>query len=307
VEDALVHSAKNVGDGDGGRRSHLDEFIELLGRAAMDGYLEENEHYTFIHDGKILRFNLSRCYDKVRKYHSDHGLSATLFEVSEYRSRLKDENDGRGYVETISQNTPPINRSVGIYLEEASEVVDISESMFTNGDGSGGDKPTPLNTVEHGTRTTVIAEAHDQHRVDNDDIAQLGTLEDAVGSLNFVVWDTGNGTQTLRRGECYRLRNVKVDTYREETQIQVDEYTEVEKVERGTCWLTPEGNNCNERISETPRSVIVEEVRGEDGLTEDELLDRVVNRGVDREEAKASLNRHCRNGVIIRNNGLRLA
>jgi primase-polymerase (primpol)-like protein len=137
TESALVHAARNVGDGDGERRSHLDEFVEMVGRAAMEGYLEEGEHYKLMETKNVVRFNLSRCYDKVRKYHSDHGLSSALFERNEYLSRLKDAEGEVDYVEKVQQNTPPINRATGVYLDEAEEAVEIQHSMFEEGEAEG--------------------------------------------------------------------------------------------------------------------------------------------------------------------------
>ncbi|MCX2819890.1 hypothetical protein EGH25_11065 [Haladaptatus sp. F3-133] len=306
VEDSLLHAATNATGGEGRRRSHLDDFVELVGYAAADGYLEEDEHYTLIRDGEVLRFNLSRAYPKVRQYHRDHDLTTSLFEVSEYRNRLKDAADN-GYVETVSQNTPPINRAVGVYLEEAGEVVDIDSSMF----GGGVDLPpqhdVPLNTLEEGDTTTVTVEVWDERDMESDNVAQVGTLEDATGRVDFVVWDNGDETPTLHPETTYRLEGVTVGTYDDALQVQIDDRTEVEEVARGTGWLTPEDAGDNERLIESPQLVVLEELRDDEGFGEDELVERVEERGVDEEDAEATVETLLTEGVILRNNGLRLA
>lgn len=51
IEGAIVYLARNLSEG-GQRRSHLDEFDELLSEAAASDYLEEDEHYTFVYRGE---------------------------------------------------------------------------------------------------------------------------------------------------------------------------------------------------------------------------------------------------------------
>jgi hypothetical protein len=305
VEDALLHAAENATGGEGRRRSHLDDFIELVGYAASGGYLEEGEHYKLIRDGDVLRFNLSRVYPKVRQYHRDHDLTTSLFEVSEYRNRMKDK-DG-GYVERAeSTSMHDIGRAVGIYLEEAAEVVDIDASMFGDVDVLP-EHPVPLNTLEEGERTTVTVEVWDERDVKSDNVAQAGTVEDATGRVGFVVWDNGDGTPTLEPERCYKVENAKVGTFDDDLQIQIDDSTDVEETARGTGWLTPEDAEENERLCQQPQLVALEELRDDEGLSKDELTARVQDRGIDEDEAEETVDTLLREGVILENNGLRVA
>jgi hypothetical protein len=308
VEDALVHVATNLGDGKGGRRrSHLDDFVEFVGYAAADGYLKEGKHYKLIHDGDVLRFHLSRAYPKVRKYHRDHDLNKNLFEISEYRNRMKDADDG--YVEKVGQNTPPISRCVGIYLEEAAEVIDISVSMFKEDeeDTPKIQAPTPLNSVEEGDRVTVTAEVCDEEDHGSVEVEQIGTLEDATGRCDFVVWahETG-GEPVLQPDTCYRLEGARVGEHEDDLQVQVNRSTEVKEVARGTGWVPPEEDDENERLAEDPRLAVVEELQEGDGVGEDELVGCVEERGVDEEHASTAIEQLLERGVIVKNNGLRL-
>jgi len=131
----LRHVAESVGP-QGARRSHLDRFVELFERAkAAGGYLEEGTHYTFVHEGKPeeeLRINLSRAYDALSMYARDHDLATEdLLDASAYKDRFETAADEDGsYVTCYGQNTPPINRCVGISTIKVMNQLEFNRATF---------------------------------------------------------------------------------------------------------------------------------------------------------------------------------
>jgi hypothetical protein len=309
VEDALVEAGMNVGDGESGnRRTHLDEFLEMLSHAAMSGYLEEGEHYTFIRDGDVLRFNLSRSHPKVRKYHREHGLSDALLEKSEYMDRLNDEAEKDGsYVERTSHPTGSIGRAVGLYINEVPDYLDMSASMFSEfvEDGDPSVKgPKTLKEIEVGEWTSVTVDVWDEKNHEHDRISQKGTLRDVTDEVEFVAWS--DTEITLQPETCYRLDRVKVDEFEGARQIQIGERTEVEEIKRGEGWTATEDNG-NEKLIEDPHKAALDVVRDVEGSRRDEVVDEVSERGVDEEAAARAVEDLLERGVIIENNGLRVA
>jgi hypothetical protein len=170
----------------------------------------------------------------------------------------------------------------------------------------GGTDLPPQHAVPQGDTTTVTVEVWDERDVENDKIAQVGTLEDATGRVDFVVWENGDETPTLYPETTYRLEGVTVDTFDDALQVQIDGRTEVEEVARGTGWLTPKDAGDNERLTESPRLAVLEELHDDEGLGEDELVERVEAGGVDEENAEATVETLLTEGVMLRNNGLRI-
>ena len=120
LDNALRHVAGEVGP-TGQRKSHMDRFVELFGRAAAAGYVEQGQQYDIVHEGRgaeeQVRIHLSRTYDALSKYARDHGLDSEeiLSNPDDYRKRFKEASESDdGYVVTHSQPTPGIGRCVGI-------------------------------------------------------------------------------------------------------------------------------------------------------------------------------------------------
>ena len=139
------------------------------------------------------------------------------------------------------------------------------------------------------------------------EIRDVRPPSDRVRATTRQPTDDGDGTPLLEPETCYRLRNARVGTHDGDTQIQIDETTSVEEVSRGTGWLPPVDDDENERLVEDPQLVVVEELRDEDGIEEDELVNRVTNRGVDDEHATTAVEQLLEYGVVVDNQGLRLA
>lgn len=136
LDAALRHVAGEIGP-DGKRKSHIDRFVELLERAAMVDYLEDGTHYTFVHEGEgaaeELRVKLSTAFDAVSKYVRDHDLGTEdlLSNPSDYRARFKEAAKKHGgYVTAWDQNTPPLNRCVGINTVMAMNELDFNRRSF---------------------------------------------------------------------------------------------------------------------------------------------------------------------------------
>ncbi|XGI84778.1 hypothetical protein ACEU6E_10905 (plasmid) [Halorutilales archaeon Cl-col2-1] len=303
VEDALVHVAGNIGDLKAGRRrSHLDDFVEMLGHASMSGYLEEDEHYTLLRGGEVLRFNLSRCYSKVRKYHRDHNLNNALFEKNEYLDRFRDSKDRDDtYVERVGIPTSPINRSVGIYLDEAGEKVDVSLSMFDEGDEDEEDKdessdndPRPINTLNPGETVTLTAEMWEEEDHNSDKVEQYGILKDMTGMVDFIRFS--EDAPTLLPETTYRIRNAKTDEYEGDLQVKILDNTKITRVQPGVGWTEAESAGEDEELIITPQKRILEELRENEGCTQDELVEKV---DVEDEQAETAVENLLTNGVIM--------
>jgi len=279
-----------------------------LAHAAMSGYLEEDEHYTFIRDDDVLRFNLSRSYPKVRKYHREHNLTSDLLERSEYMGRLTDEGEkDSSCVERTSQPTDPIGRAVGIYINEVPEHIDMSASMFRDVDpdeGGGGEGPETLKEAEVGDWVAVTAEVWDEEDHGHEAIRQKGTLKDVTDTVEFLVW---SGSETVLQPEtCYRMDAVKVDEFEGARQIQIGERSKVEEIKKGDGW-TESDDDGNEKLIEDPHKATLDVVRDVEGTDRDEVVEEVSGRGVDEGAADRAVEDLLRRGVLVENNGLRVA
>lgn len=153
-ENDLRASLRNVADTvgpDGSRKSHLDTFVELLGRAKAADYLSKAQHYTFTREGKPdeeLRVHIPRAYDAVSKYVRDHDLdSEDLLGAAGYKSRFQEAaEEEAGYVTCYGQNSPPIGRCVGISTLRAMNELDFDRYTFSQQDIDGGSPPAQAAT-----------------------------------------------------------------------------------------------------------------------------------------------------------------
>lgn len=166
--DAALRCVADAVGPEGERKSHLDRFVELLDRAATADYLEQDEHYTFVHEGEPneeLRVNVPSAFDKVSKYVKDHDLDVDLLGPQDYSKRFTTaaEEDGR-YVAVASQNSPPLPRAAGIETLPAMNALDFNRASFgaepmdsglsPSADDEGGDADAPPRvTAGGGTQT----------------------------------------------------------------------------------------------------------------------------------------------------------
>ncbi len=131
VEEAIRYVAA---EGHGAEhQSHLDRLLGIMSRAAKADYLEPLNHYKLINEDEPnaeLRVHLPSTFDKIRKYAREHDLenSSLLSNVNDYKARISDAaDDPTSYITTHSQNTPPINRCVGIHINDAAELIEDFE------------------------------------------------------------------------------------------------------------------------------------------------------------------------------------
>ena len=135
IETALLYIARQFGDR-GSRKSHLDRFVELAGRAAAADYLEADEHYTVVNEGKPdeqLAFKLPRVHDSVSKYVRDHGLDGEdlLNNARDYKERMKEASKSAdSYVDNHSKNTRPLNRCARLDIEAAETQLHFDRTAF---------------------------------------------------------------------------------------------------------------------------------------------------------------------------------
>lgn len=135
LRQALRHVVSEVGP-DGQRKSHLDEWVELVERAAAMDYLEEGTHYSIVHEGKRdeqLRLNGRKTFDAVSKYLRDHGLerSDVLSDWQDYHKRFAEAaEDGDNYVQEVSIPTEGIGRAVGISTVKAMRKLEFDRQTF---------------------------------------------------------------------------------------------------------------------------------------------------------------------------------
>ena len=125
-----------------GRTSHVDPLVEIIARAANEGELEYDKHYTVVHQGTEdaeVRVHLAKSFDRLTRYVRDYDVSVELLDsASDYRQRLQEmAEDDEGYITTYGQNSHPIGRSMGIHMERAAEALEgFHESDFSERGGS---------------------------------------------------------------------------------------------------------------------------------------------------------------------------
>ncbi len=237
VKDAVEYVATRS-QGGANRKSHLDTFFEVSARAASSDYLTEGEHYKFVKEGEAdeeLRMNLATSFDKVSRYARDHEVAEDLLNSkNDYYERIRDlVDDPTSYVVTASQNTPGINRAVGVNRQMIEEALDdFSKSMFTAVDEDEGVDATRIRDLQPGY-DTVTAEVLS---VDNDlpDKAPdaKATIRDNSGAVDCISWDGNIGVE---EGGHYVFKTALVGNSPDGAmQVQVvDEVTEVKEIQQG--------------------------------------------------------------------------
>lgn len=211
IDDAVLYVATNVVGGVN-RKTHLDVFLEVMGRAARHDYLEEGRHYKFVNEDdpeEELRFNLTTTFDKVARYAREHDVAEDLLNsADDYRERVSD-SEGSDYVVETSIPTQGLNRCVGIHRADATESINgFQKGMFTDRDGVSQERATALRDLEpgyHDVTVRCVTTTNDTP----DALAETGTLADATGVVDYVVWNRSEPVG-LEEDEAYRIKSASV-------------------------------------------------------------------------------------------------
>lgn len=267
IEKAILYVATESAGG-ANRKSHMDAFFEVLGRAANEGYLEADNHYTFVREGQPneeLRVNLNRSFDKVVRYAREHDVGEDLLNTADdYRERIKEANEeATSYISAYSQKTPPISKCVGLHVEFAEQELDGFERlMFLEGedraaaessaatdgddddDGDGdGDAPTERNDPLGASRladvatdptgyATVTAEVLTVEYPEHEDAPALrATVKDTSTAIDVIAW---HNDATLAEGDTILVENAEVSEYHGKTQLVIREnVTTTSRIQQG--------------------------------------------------------------------------
>jgi hypothetical protein len=271
LDEALLYIARQFGDS-GSRKSHLDRFVELASRAATEGYLEADKHFTFVNQGQAneqLALKLSSVHDRVSKYVRDHGLDSEdlLNNAADYRDRMGEQaDDADSYIITHSQKTPPLARCARLDTEMAADQLEFSRLAFgaepldeeddgeTSDDGTG---PNGGGDAAHGATSiancaesltgyvTVTAEVLTASEIGESGVKLV--LQDSTAAIDMVVWG-GAAADVLAgyEGEHVVIKNAKVGEYDGSRQLQVaGGVTEVDTVQAGVGYTEAQSGTSN--------------------------------------------------------------
>ncbi|MFA9517288.1 hypothetical protein ACERIT_08740 [Halopenitus sp. H-Gu1] len=269
LEEAILYAAKEIGAGAGGRNSHLDDFVELLSRAAQADYLERDTHFTVVNEGQAneeLALHLASCHDAVSKYVRDHDVSSVdlLTSASDYKDHMRERSDDAGsYVLTHSQPTTGLNRCARIDTNHVAEALDVNLRAFGLGDeeDSPAKNPESLEDVatavddlsnEGNPYTTVTAKVNNWDTDSKHGPEAQGVISDSTGTIDIVDW-VGcelDGKAPLEEDELYVLEDVRVSTYKGSLQLEVvDGTTKVENIQEGVGYTGHADSGVNQIVT----------------------------------------------------------
>jgi hypothetical protein len=252
IEEAVVYIAEQFG-AEQERKSHLDQFHELMSRTAMVGELERDTHFTVINEGKTneaLAYHVGQTLDEISEYVQRHGAGgADLFDnPADYKDRLAEEADNSdSYVITDSQNSTPLNRCARIDPDAAAEQLDFNLRAF--GLGEEEDSPvenpesleavaTPVQdlTNEGNPYVTVTAKVNSWDTDSEYGPEAQGVISDSTSTVDVVDW-VGcelDGKAPLEEDEQYVLEDVRVSLYKESIQLEIVQgTTKVAEIQEG--------------------------------------------------------------------------
>lgn len=269
VNDALLYAAKELGGGDGGRKTHLDDFVELLSRAAQAEYLERDNHYSVVKEGtpdEELALHLATCHDAVSKYVRDHDVSSVdlLNSASDYKDHMKEHSsEDESYVITHSQPTSGMNRCARIDTESVAETLDVNLRAFGLGDevDSPAENPESLEDVATAVReldnegnpyVTVTVQVNNWDTDSEHGPEAQGVVSDSTAPIDLVDW-TGcdlDGKAPFEEDELYVLEDVRVSLYNGSLQLElVEGTTKVEKIQEGVGYTGHADSGVNEIVT----------------------------------------------------------
>lgn len=97
-----------------GKRSDMDRFIEMLGRAISDGVLVDGEDYVIIHEGKpneTVCVKMGRAFDQVVQYAREQGVLDPGATFSDIKFNADTEARYSSIID-VSKQTRKLNRTV---------------------------------------------------------------------------------------------------------------------------------------------------------------------------------------------------
>ncbi|WP_226042483.1 hypothetical protein [Natrinema sp. DC36] len=264
IEEAVVYIAEQFG-AEQERKSHLDQFHELMSRVAMVGELERDTHFTVINEGKTneaLAYHVGQTLDEISEYVHRHGAGgADLFDnPSDYKDRLAEAaDDDDSYVITDSQNSTPLNRCARIDPDATAEQLDFNLRAFGLGDeeDSPAENPESLEAVatavhdlsnEGNPYVTVTVRVNNWDTDSEHGPEAQGVISDSTGTIDIVDW-VGcdlDGKAPLEEDERYVLEDVRVSPYNGSLQLEIVKgTTKVEKIQEGVGYTghADAGNN----------------------------------------------------------------
>lgn len=226
LHDALEHVIQNIGP-DGRRREHIDDFTELVARAAVNDYLEEGVDYKLVDSRKYetdaLAFYMPTTFDKVRKYMRDYGIENeySILGKNDYLDNYADkaEESGSYPLETNHKvrGLDAGSKAVLIDAERAEELLDsdFTTNAFTEGPESEADDnrdkeetDTNICDLEVGWQTIVATVAS---KLEPKPWLQAeGTLEDGTGLINFEARGQSDPLADIDQGDTVEITNAYV-------------------------------------------------------------------------------------------------
>lgn len=118
------------------RVDNSDRIMYIIYRAIKDAHLEYDKHYKTVQtdksDNMQLRINLNRSYQPICKYLRDKDIDIRLPKRKQLKAIFKRRVDeDNHYICCKGQNTPPINRCIGINLQKLYNMLGIDPSTFS--------------------------------------------------------------------------------------------------------------------------------------------------------------------------------
>lgn len=261
LDDALRYVADVDGDG---RETHADQFVGLVQRATVAGYLEEGTHWRVVHEGKAgeeLRVNVTQAFDAVSKYVRDHDLNEDLLGSSEdYNSRYDEAvEQEESYVMCTSQPTQSIGRAVGIHTGRAEDQLsgfdrivfmdsdDDGDGEVVNSDGDNGDRdgPTPLKNIDADDDYVTVTVEVVNWSPTPVEVAEAGgpvesgSVVDVTGRRDVVLFDEPYEgepsvfSERMEEGETVRIEHAAVTEYDGAPQLVLDAGTTITPIQQG--------------------------------------------------------------------------
>lgn len=201
--------------------SNVDRLLGLAGRAAAADYLERDEHYTFVHEGKPdeeLVVQLQTAFDAIRKYARDYDVTGEdlLDSHADYHSRFRDEQEREdSYIIASSKPAKPISRGVAFHFDRACSQVDgLSRRMFAEGDEiaetDDSDEFRDLATLSPGDGYVSVEGMAASVLDPKPWLDGEGTLKDESGHIDYIV--RGAIDAEIEQTGTYRITDARVTT-----------------------------------------------------------------------------------------------
>lgn len=293
---------------EGRRWSDLDHYMDLFSRAADDGMLELDEHYTFVYKGteqEKLRFNIRKSHDKIRKYAKEHDLEETIYDRQDYHSRFEEQAErDDSYVETVRQNTPPIARCIGVYMDELSKQLDIGRDMFIE-TAINIDEVKQISDTETPNKVNIEGTIVESSTDDlPNKMEQEAVLEDDSGKLDVVVWSED---KILDKDKRYRIEQADLKQFKGEKHLNIDDESII-KPQPMKDFEGDEDIPQSERVNVVMQKVeSLQRQRAGKKINKKEAINEISkNTQLDKQQVKQTINTLIKENRLIDSNGLRV-